>query len=782
MLVKQYKLSGIHRMLIPGIILLLFWTNALHAAGKNSWDQWLDNAYQLTWLDQKDIDSWITENEKNTFDQKLTSFADQWEQRLSQTVVTGGIGSYPDKAYRHLAIAHMLLYLRSADPDHLEKAMTAANREILKSKIALPEVAFWYYYIRAHHNLAIRNQAEFVNDIFRLWFDVVLKLESAQFQFDSLPSLNNLRGYYRSIPYLYRNLANLILRRAIVERRLPDIDSLGVIVLNLSQRMPEKGYGQWIQNVVKRLSGPESDDFHLGYTVLLLEAERQRQRLEDVIDSAMGPSLIEQSLVSVLDQYDYLYSLAKTRHGKATATTIQLNLISFVTSRLYQPGPQQTALLSIPLLKRQNGKAWHEARNMVAQGIQVFYELSSPAIREHDWQANGFLTRETYVATMHDLWRAVMYNCMDTGIYYEKFINPKQIATLRENMPLLQKVLTQYLAFFDYYAVKGDLDIVPDNAYFGAVEAAERLSEIYYLAGSWSNGIQFYNSFFARRLEAAEIFPFDPGNYYLLAQRLAALGRLELYQKSLFMLAYRIRNSKVIPESAAGSKEQLMGMDLEVLQQVIPKIILTAPNNIVLQDGLNSIPAAVSNRMDIILKELTDKAVDLNIKTDTLAKINDFSNKIRRKSTTKKTFTAVEIDTVLTDLHQINSILKGISALQTEINQSRMGGVGEYHLFSKFFQQFSIDLNQIEEEGGILVKLSEMKAMRDTLVLKTDHPFHTLLRRFYHEYTHEKLNYLRILKGKSPIVPYSWDSLEKPADQSDASRLQRLTTDQMNIK
>jgi hypothetical protein len=103
-------------------------------------------------------------------------------------------------------------------------------------------------------------------------------------------------------------------------------------------------------------------------------------------------------------------------------------------------------------------------------------------------------------------------------------------------------------------------------------------------------------------------------------------------------------------------------------------------------------------------------------------------------------------------------------------------------MFSKFFNQFCLDLQQIEEEGSILVKLSEIKEMRDTLILETEHPFHTLLRQLYHEYPHEHFNYVRVLKGEQPIVPFSLDSLQQPADQADDSRLQRLSTNQMNTK
>lgn len=763
-----------------GIVLLVCCPMTSQGAGDTDWDQWLDQAYQLTWHDPKDIDDWIKENENKTFNQKLASFADEWERRLAEKSEPGEIGPYPVMVYRRLAIAQMLLYLRSSDPIRLDKAMAAVNHEILKSKIELPEVAFWYFYIRAHHSMINGNSAAFISDIYRIWFDVVLKLESAQFGFGPSSSLNNLRGYYQSIPYLYRNLANLILQRAIVQRRMPDIDSLGVVILNLSQRMPAKGYGKWIEHIVKQIYGPESDGFHLTYTVLFLEAEKLRQTTEDFIDAAKDTASIERSLISTFEYYDFLYTLAKTRHGKAAATTKYLNLISFVTSRLYAKGPKQVFLTSIPLLQRKDGKAWHESKNIVPNAIQLFFELSNPGILEKDWQRNGFFKRETYVTTMHALWRAIMYNCIDTGIYYEKLIQPQQAGTLRQNIPLLQKALTQYLTFFDHYAAKGNLDIVPDNAFFGAVEAAEILSEIHFLAASWANGVRNYNLFLARRLQAAEIFPFDVNNYYLLAKRLSGLGRIELYKKSLFLSAYRVRNSKVIAASADDT-DHSMGMDLQILQQVIPKIILHAPDNIVLQDGFNSIPNAISNRMDIILKELTSKARDHKIDADKLIRINAFAQTMRTKSGLTS-FTTKEIALILGELRQINMILKEISSLQDNKNQNRYDTSGKSMGFSKFFNQFCLDLQQIEEEGSILVKLSEIKEMRDTLILETEHPFHTLLRQLYHEYPHTHFNYVRVLKGEQPIVPFSLDSLQQPADQADDSRLQRLSTNQMNTK
>ncbi|MFH2065207.1 MAG: hypothetical protein ABIK15_08425 [Pseudomonadota bacterium] len=773
-------LFDLHIKIVIAAILLICCPAASQGAGKSGWDQWLDQAYQLTWLDQNDIDDWIIENEKKTFDKKLLVFANEWEQRLSEKTVPGEIGPYPIAAYRQLAIAQMLLYLRSSDPVHLEKALVAANQEILKSKIELPEVAFWYFYIRAHHNMISGNSVEFVHDIYRIWFDVVLRLESAQFGFGPSSSLNNLRGYYQSIPYLYRNLANLIIRRAIVQRRMPNIDSLGVIVLNLSQRMPGKGYGKWIEHIVNRMYGPESDNFHLAYTVLFLEAEKLHQTTEDLIDAAKDAASIERSLISTFEYYDFLYELAKTGHGKASATIRRLNLISFITSRLYEKGPKQSFLVTVPLLQSKDGKAWHESKKIVPDAIKLFYELSSPGILEKDWQRNGFLNREIYVAAMHDFWRAIMYNCMDTGIYYQKLIHPEQAGTLRQNIPLLIEALSRYLTFFDYYAAKGDLDIVPDDAFFGAVEAAELLSDIHFLAASWADGVQNYKLFLARRLQAAEIFPFDVHNYYVLVKRLAGLGRLELYKKSLFLLAYRVRNSKVIAASS-DNNEHYMGFDLQVLQELIPKIILYAPDNIVLQDGLNSIPNAISNRIDIILKELTSKAQDHQIGADKLGRMNDFATKMRNKLTATS-FAPKEITLILEELRYINSIIKEISDLQDKAKPAQYQAMGRPAVFSKFFNQFSLDLKQIEDEGSILVKLSEIKEMRDTMILEMKHPFHTLLRRLYHEYPHENFNYLRVLKGENPMVPFSLDSLQQPGSQADNSRLQRLTTNQMNTE
>jgi len=390
------------------------------------------------------------------------------------------------------------------------------------------------------------------------------------------------------------------------------------------------------------------------------------------------------------------------------------------------------------------------------QAIQIYDDLVQSIGLPNSLVKNGFLSQKTYINVLHELWRAIMNLGLDTALYYERYIDPKNAKNLQVNIPLIENALIRYLDFFARYVSKGYQSIVPDNAFYGAVEAAELLSEMHFLSAPWEKGMKKYDLALARRVQSLEIFPFDVKNYYLTARRLSELGRLEKYKKYVLLLAHRIHNSELIRASAV-QKSRYMGNDLIKLQATIPEIIKRAPYNIVLQEGLHLTPQEMSKRLTLIQKATGTGAKSNPLDAQASRQIADMVLPLNQRLSAKKTFSTEETLSFIKDIDPLVALIdeKLKNATPQEAAEDKLP-FGQ-DLFPSDLKQLSLELKQIKEESFLLSRLPDMSELRDTLVFEVDHPFHTLLRRFYHENSNQDLNYLRLLRGKAPKEPSALD-------------------------
>ncbi len=149
---------------------------------------------------------------------------------------------------------------------------------ILSGKAQQADVAFWLHLYKAYQQMLAHDNRAFSNAVYDLWQNVVLKLE-----------VDNLRiqrdigkaGFVKSLPYLYENVAHLIIRRAIVEEQIAGLSSLGVIVLSIEDKLTvENGYKTVVEATVERMRGLNSDNYNLNFAVAFLEAIASRNDFE----------------------------------------------------------------------------------------------------------------------------------------------------------------------------------------------------------------------------------------------------------------------------------------------------------------------------------------------------------------------------------------------------------------------------------------------------------------------------------------------------------------------
>ncbi|MBI4698533.1 MAG: hypothetical protein HY758_06370, partial [Nitrospirae bacterium] len=206
----------------------------------SKWDIYLDHAYELTYWDNRELQAWVTARD-NEFGESLSQFSDTWHQKIKDTADRTGPSfsdnsrfPYPEQVYKRLAVADFLLYLTSHENRRLEQAIQIMD--LLKNKFEKPEIAFWFYFIRAYEAISFNNfeiekaSEQFTKNMFRIWLDVVLPLEEAN-DILNIPNIPvSIRDFSFSLPYLYENIADIILKKAILKCELTNTGSLGIII------------------------------------------------------------------------------------------------------------------------------------------------------------------------------------------------------------------------------------------------------------------------------------------------------------------------------------------------------------------------------------------------------------------------------------------------------------------------------------------------------------------------------------------------------------------------
>jgi hypothetical protein len=134
-----------------------------------------------------------------------------------------------------------------------------------------------------------------------------------------------------------------------------------------------------------------------------------------------------------------------------------------------------------------------------------------------------------------------------TGDFYLSKLNdltdPQSIFTQAAPM---QVVLDSYLDFLASQKSRGFPDVIPDSAYFGAAEAAEKLAFTYQKTYAFSTDSTAYNLWFLHRLQSVEIFPFDPREIAQTAAVLKRDGRYNLFLDYFVPLADRFKTSAAV--------------------------------------------------------------------------------------------------------------------------------------------------------------------------------------------------------------------------------------------
>ena len=523
------------RLLRSAILLglLLSLSAPCFAIGQPStrWESLLDVTYQFSWYPKQDLQN-LLENKAQEFGQSL----EEYRNLLVQELTVGGTPSRlldaellvqgkPWKKYYNLSLAEFCLFLASDREESLVNAKTALS--VLSGRLDQFEIGFWYYYYAAYDDLIRKDSQAFVASVFRVWQNIVLKLEIDDILMESAISKT---GFVKSLPYLYENLAHLIVKRAIVEKEMADLYPLGGIVLDLSERLEiENGYKNIIDPVVERMHGVNSDNLNLNYAVTYLEATANRYEFEDEQSS----ELVESKFNKARKYYRLAYAWSDTRKGKAAILTQYMGFLNYITRRI---SDGNDILAVNPFFKNIPSVA----NDYLDNAVLLFDEMALPHVQQGGYVAEGFDNKNDYLETMHSLWDVSAKLAIRLADYYmgdrtDKDINSKMPAEIP---------LNKYNLLFQKHA-KQNSDIVPDNAFFLAAYAAGELADLQRQLSAYSTDGQTSLRAFAYQLQAVEIFPINLPGILQLAYQSAQDGLSREYFRYTTPVASLFRTSKV---------------------------------------------------------------------------------------------------------------------------------------------------------------------------------------------------------------------------------------------
>ncbi len=576
------------------IFLFIFSICPSVSAETQSFEKWgnlIDVAYKFTWYPQKDLQELLkstSEEYGKSLEEYRNSLLDDLTDGSAKTdaINPASIVSGKDwKQYLRLSVVEFCMYLESGKEVCLENAKTTIS--IVSGKMAFSNVAYWHYYFQAHSSLLKKDRDSFVSSVFQLWENVILKLEVDDILM--IGSRMSKPELVRNLPFLYENMANLIIARAILDNAMLDLYPLGVIVISINNKLTnENGYKNIVGPIVERMHGLKSDCSNLNFAVAFVEATANQYAFEE----EKSESLIVSKYNLARAYYELALSWSDTPKGKAAILTQYMGFVNYLLRRLID---KDDILSTNPFFNA----VPKESSKLVNDAIDIFDRMLQFENQKGRLILSGFDDNRIYYTVMHQMWDSLGKLLMMQSAYSRTTTKPNE----PESIHIAEGPLLKYLSFFRKYAVT-DAAIVPDNAFFLAAYARARLAELYRQASSFSTKIEINDLAFEYQLKAIEMCPLDIAGILHLANQANQEGRLNLYMKETGPLATRFRSSNVTSIWAEKVKGEYKPY-IDVTMEVIPDILKSGYFLVkMIQQSGNSSSEEELSRKTIILTRL----------------------------------------------------------------------------------------------------------------------------------------------------------------------------------
>jgi len=651
---------------------LALWARTSHAGTESPvWSGYLDYAYVYSSADAHSLGDRL-KGYGNEAGISLDRYATDYFGTLAPHE---GEGNDAENQTRRKAIAYLLIYLQSGSTDALETSAKTIRE--LQHRLDRHENSYWYHYILAHRALERGNAGDFVSEVFDLWLTVVVPIEATY-----------------ALPYVYENIARLIVLRSQEKGVDRELDPLGAIVRMLYDNrvgaypdvIPAAASSRaYLERIVERLNGAESDGGSLTFTLALLEAGKQHETARGQLAKSGLSDETLRALRSATGAYEVAFKRAGTVEGQCAVYTRVLREIGELYAARQRLGVD--AEIDMPF--------------SIEGAIGVYATLR--AQMGGNWQSLGYqnVPREQYLDAMQRLWEEIQETSLNVGDYYLSQ-SVKQPARADEMARNGARVYGRYLTFFHQYATEDGQEALPDSAYFAAFEAAKGVGSALLsyaqqpTPGEVRIGTERYRA-------ALMLFPFDRELWPAIT---AALGRHG--QQSEYAALVRPIAEHVVRSRAIDSWIQQKEPDADRIARVRRAL---ADSEVVLYMGF-----AESTRIPDLEHELSGLE---NKRKDAEREVARLTQKVEQiRKSRKADVPAAAADGDAGDAASTSDLADAAQALADA--KAQLGRLEQ----------------QIAARTRALPLYKETLAtdgLAEELRTRRDHPVHTLLRRMYHE-------------------------------------------------
>jgi hypothetical protein len=505
------------KVVLAALLLVVTGSTSAEGSASDTWAGYIDFAYVYSSAESEALRKRLEEYGREAglpFDRYLT------EQYA--TKVKSKDEGFDDNYARRRSIAYLLHYIAYGEKESLETAFDAARS--LEDHLERHENRYWYRYVMAHRALERGRSHDFVGEVLDMWSEVVVPLETPFETLQTLSLENTANsGFASALPYIYENVARLVLIRSQEMGLNRDMDPLGAVVRMLGDKRvgaypdiipiaaSSRGY---VERIINRLNGAESDAGSLTFTLALFEANKRHERARELLAT---DGLSEETVKAIritTGAYKTARDRALTIQGDAAVYTRVLRQLGEVYAAKQRLGVDPE--IDTPFHMEDILETYDI---MLVDGTEV----------EDGWRKLGYARtgRDSYIDAMIRLWEEIQESTLNIADYYlSRAVEDKNYAD--DHARNAVRLYGRYLAFFLRYATTDDKDGVPDSAYFAAHEAAKGVGDAFLAYADNPTGTEL--NLAVRRYRAAmKIFPFDRTLFSSMASALEHQGRESEY-------------------------------------------------------------------------------------------------------------------------------------------------------------------------------------------------------------------------------------------------------------
>ncbi len=495
---------------------LVCWTgpgtgaSAQELVDTSRWEAYLDYAYVYVSADTA------------TLRERLDQYGQEAQMTLAEYIAieggeAGDQGLVDDEKTRRLAVAHLLDYLSTREPQSLARAVDLISE--FRDQNGRHENLYWHHYIMAHRALDKGAASDFTREILALWMDVVVPLESPYETLQALSlSQSANSGFVSALPYVFENVTRMILLRSQEMGVHRDLDPLAAVVRMLGAGRvgahpevipPDASSKAYLDRIIARLDGAASDGGSLTFTLMLFEAGKYHDQARGLLASEGLSEETIKAMGVATGAYQTALGLAETLQGEGAVYARVLRQLGEVWAAKQRLGVDP--YVEMPLT--------------IEGAIAVYRDLHAAGI-EDDWKREGYRRTgfESYVASMQGLWEEIQEASLNAADYYltRSIAEPTRAD---EHIRSAARTYGVYLAFFEAFATEEGAPFVPDSAHFAAYEAAKGFGDSFLHYSASTPSAAEIQKAVERYLFALRLYPFDRNLWPALAGALERQGR-----------------------------------------------------------------------------------------------------------------------------------------------------------------------------------------------------------------------------------------------------------------